>query len=52
MPQMWKIKLPEVIVPSDKEGNGRIILRIPDATFENAQIVFNAVVENKEEFRE
>lgn len=51
MPQMWKIKLPEVIVPSGKEGDGRIILRIPDATKKNAQIVFDAVAENKEEFR-
>lgn len=51
MHEIKKLQLPKEIIPSHKEGNGRIILRIPDATFENAQIVFNAVIKNKEEFR-
>lgn len=51
MCEIKKIQIPKEIIPSNSAGMGRITLRIPDATFENAQIVFEAVKSNKEEFR-
>ena len=45
MPKIKAIVLPQEIIGE------RIVLRIPDATFENAELVYQAVIDNKEEFR-